>query len=280
LADEWFQIFEGEHSTAIICDCFWYVICKIFNSGNYTEHEECLLDRISANYVSFMLTLPVKQKDRFFKGFYDVIAQSTFYSLFYAFPKSRKVFDNNLKRTLLDIFSELFSGMIVKSAQFNHWGLDLGAGNVFPEKKLFAKKDITLADIEPSKKFTIKAKREIVPMKFSPLVERYLKAKRYETRNQLRPWRMVMTQRKNQAETDEKFKNYSRIAEDAVKLKKKLIKDYDALSKRIKKEMQDNEAACMKHILRLKKDEQQKLQNQASEYANYLVSMFNKEYNM
>jgi hypothetical protein len=76
-----------------------------------------------------------KKKERFFKGFYDVIAQSVFYCLFYAYPKSRSLLNNDMKRTLLDIFSEMCTAMQVKSAKFDHWSLDLGTGNVLAPNK-------------------------------------------------------------------------------------------------------------------------------------------------
>lgn len=86
-----------EHADAIISDCFWYVICVVFlKKPEHLTHSEFLLDRIAANYVSFTLIeesdIPSKsripkggkklesmkkensQKERFFKGFYDIVA--------------------------------------------------------------------------------------------------------------------------------------------------------------------------------------------------------------
>jgi len=52
------------------------------------------LDRIAANFVSFTLIekpgFDDKTKQQFFKKFYDIISQAVYYSLFYAYPKSRK----------------------------------------------------------------------------------------------------------------------------------------------------------------------------------------------
>ena len=136
---EWNRIFEMEHADAIISDAFWYVICKIFkkndpNNEQYEPHQEFLLDRIAANYVSFTIVEDVKLdkqvKAKFFEGFYDIIAQSVFYSLFYAYPKSRSLLNNEMKRKLLNIFSYLFTGMKIKSAKFEHWNLDMGTGNI------------------------------------------------------------------------------------------------------------------------------------------------------
>ena len=193
---------------------------------------------MAANYVSFTLIeegdIPSKnkkegfknkntQKERFFKTFYDTIAQSVFYSLFYAFPKSRAQLDNDMKRKLLNIFSKLFTGMKIKSAKFEHWQLDLGAGNIMagtnPKK---AKTEIlSLADIDkPTKKSVTKSKRERVHMKYSPLVERYLMSHKYETMNNVREWKMLLTQRTDiQKEIDAKFEKYKKIAQQSLETK-------------------------------------------------------------
>lgn len=92
---EWMKLFETEHANALISDGFWYVICKVFKKGkkaaghqtgpspknmgtastgvvlamssvdaygnpvvsgsSYEDHQEFLLDRIAANYVSFTI---------------------------------------------------------------------------------------------------------------------------------------------------------------------------------------------------------------------------------
>jgi hypothetical protein len=96
------------------------------------------LDRIAANYVSFTLHdefmgdadapnikdkgkkaskksnnkhyKKLNMKDSFFKHFYNAISQSIFLCLFFAYPKSRSKLNDEIKRQLLDIFSELFTG--------------------------------------------------------------------------------------------------------------------------------------------------------------------------
>lgn len=41
----------------------------------------------------------------FFKRYFDIIAQAVFYSYFYAFPKSRSEFNDELKKDLINEFS-------------------------------------------------------------------------------------------------------------------------------------------------------------------------------
>lgn len=71
------------------------------------------------------------------------MAQGVFYSFFYAFPKSRKEFDDNYKKFVFDIFTQLFTDMeisrhseFVKGYNFiDSWKLDLGAGDVLKQSK-------------------------------------------------------------------------------------------------------------------------------------------------
>ena len=72
-----------EHADAIISDSFWYVICTICNpKKEFKNHQEFLLDRMAANFVSFMLVEDPrydfqeynKCKDQFFKNFFDIIS--------------------------------------------------------------------------------------------------------------------------------------------------------------------------------------------------------------
>ena len=101
-------------------DCFWYAICKFFHTGKYKEIESKLKDRIAKNYVNFFLTIEDPyEKDEFFKRYFDILSQSTFYSLFYAFPKSRYRFNDELIHKLLKKFSKKFTG--VKISNTDHY---------------------------------------------------------------------------------------------------------------------------------------------------------------
>ena len=167
------KLFELEHIDAIISDSFWYVICKVFKQDQYVEHEELFLDRIAANYVSFTLhdefmgdsSDPSKKKDKrssnnfykklnmkdaFFNSFYNAIAQSIFWCLFFAYPKSRSKLNDEIKRQLLDIFSELFTGTQIKSSSFDHWNIEIGTSNVLSGGQKQKKQDsrpLSLADV-------------------------------------------------------------------------------------------------------------------------------------
>ena len=95
---------------------------------------------------------------------------------------------------LLNTFSELFTGIEVKSAKFDHWKEEMGAGNALTTKKKTDEdkgegynQSSTFADVKQKTKVG-KTRREAVPMKYSPLVERYLKAHKYETMNNVQEW--------------------------------------------------------------------------------------------
>ena len=50
----WINFLDEEHADALISDAFWYVICKLMNpKPEFEQHQEFLLDRIAANFVSF-----------------------------------------------------------------------------------------------------------------------------------------------------------------------------------------------------------------------------------
>ena len=56
-----------------------------------------------------------------------------FYAFFYAFPKSRVKFNDDLKKKLINEFSILLSGITISNTRAftDKWCLDLGAGNLF-----------------------------------------------------------------------------------------------------------------------------------------------------
>lgn len=136
---KWVDLLDKEHANAIISDSFWYVICVICNpKKEFRSHCEFLLDRMAANFVSFMLVEDAryedreyqKAKDQFFRHFYDIISQAVFYTLYLAYPKSRQTLDEAFKRKLTDTFSQLYTGTIIHSATHDHWD-DLGGAKTY-----------------------------------------------------------------------------------------------------------------------------------------------------
>ncbi len=74
------------------------------------------MNRLARNYVNILLSIENKNDNNmFFKKYFDIIAQAVFYSFFYAFPKSRSEFDDELKSDLLNEFSRLFTGIQISN---------------------------------------------------------------------------------------------------------------------------------------------------------------------
>lgn len=127
------------HIDALISDSFWYIICTFFKRAEkrYQDKREQLLDRMAANFVSFFIRFRSRQR-YLLTIFYDLIAQAVFFSLFFAYPKSRTKFDINLIFELLKEFAGLFNGPRIRNPSLSlisHWTLDLGTGNIIKSLK-------------------------------------------------------------------------------------------------------------------------------------------------
>ena len=130
LKDQFIAIINMQHFDALISDAFWYFICSNFkreeDKHKYEAHNEFLLDRMAANYVSYTLvedpSISQKTKEKFFNAFYNHLSQAVYHCLKTAFPKNRNRIEKaETKRDLLNTFSELFTGMVIQSAKFSNW---------------------------------------------------------------------------------------------------------------------------------------------------------------
>ena len=62
-------------------------------------------------------------------------------------------------------------------------------------------------------------KRTQETLRYSPLVERYLMTHKYETSNNLKGWKMILTQNSGaDKEVDRKFKMFAEIAKQSKKM--------------------------------------------------------------
>jgi len=122
LKDEFMRIIGMQHFDALISDAFWYFICSNFKRAEdkpkYEAHNEFLLDRMAANYVSYTLvedpSISQPTKEKFFNAFYNHLSQAVYHCLKTAFPKNRnRIEKSETKRDLLNTFSELFTGMVI-----------------------------------------------------------------------------------------------------------------------------------------------------------------------
>ena len=157
-----------------------------------------------------------------------MISQAVYYSLYYAYPKSRKQLDENFQRELLNLFSELFTGTTIHSANAAHWE-DVAGGAFYSKATAGGKggKDPSIADFDANK--PTKSTRDHLYMRYSPLVERYLITHNYETINNVKKWKVLLTQRTDiQKNCDAKFQKFREISQQSVKVKDNLVKEYQS----------------------------------------------------
>lgn len=138
------MLINEEHFEALLSDAFWYFICSVIKpEPKYEAHNEFLLDRMAANYVSYTLvdkiwstektpkqvSISPKTKNFYFDKFYNHLAQGVYHCLKTAFPKNRNTIEtNDMKRKLLNTFSELFTGVVIYSAKFKSWDKNKAGG--------------------------------------------------------------------------------------------------------------------------------------------------------
>ena len=97
MREEFQRIIGMQHFDALISDAFWYFICSSFKRAEdkpkYEAHNEFLLDRMAANYVSYTLVedrgISKPTKEKFLNAFYNHLSQAVYHCLKTAFPKNR-----------------------------------------------------------------------------------------------------------------------------------------------------------------------------------------------
>lgn len=120
----------------------------------------------------------------------------------------------------------------------------------------------------------IKSQRQKINMRYSPLVERYLLTHSYETMNNVKGRKMLLTQRHEaQKEVDKKFKAYSKIAKDAEEQSRRLDAEYEQVKAEILKELRENISSGNAHIKQLEEIKKDLVQNGGcAEHSNMIVS--------
>eukprot|EP00826_Nyctotherus_ovalis_P059220 TRINITY_DN8216_c0_g1_i6.p1 TRINITY_DN8216_c0_g1~~TRINITY_DN8216_c0_g1_i6.p1 ORF type:complete len:286 (-),score=89.20 TRINITY_DN8216_c0_g1_i6:161-1018(-) len=272
------KILENEHIYALISDSFWYIICIFFKDGSpkYAAKREQLLDRIAANFVSFFIDYKSSKEQFIFTYFFDIMAQAVFFSLFFAYPKSRVKFDINLIFKLLQEFSELYNGPKIRHFSlelFKHWSLDLGTGNIIENLRQNKSSVIQEPEVRQHARSTT-----MQTMRYSQLVERYLKTHKYECFNVIKPWKCRVNDKTEvHRRESQQFSGFVQTAKKILAKNHDANKELNAKIEKEKKELNHTIKECNDHILRLEQHEKDILDERLPEYANYLVSMFNKD---
>ena len=141
-----------ENSEIFAC-CIWMVILEynLKNSGHSSNKPKPrhladlqvgLEKRIANAYIKLMKKEDKALKRIIEKIYFDIAAHAVFYSLFYAFPKSRIDFDYPFRYFIFSMMSRFFTGLDISpvSKFSQHWNfvddwyLDLGTGNVLAKK--------------------------------------------------------------------------------------------------------------------------------------------------
>eukprot|EP00357_Protocruzia_adherens_P036770 CAMPEP_0114997576 /NCGR_PEP_ID=MMETSP0216-20121206/14982_1 /TAXON_ID=223996 /ORGANISM="Protocruzia adherens, Strain Boccale" /LENGTH=405 /DNA_ID=CAMNT_0002361985 /DNA_START=218 /DNA_END=1435 /DNA_ORIENTATION=- len=280
----WWAEFNSTQSTAIICDSFWYVVCKLFKPGRYEKIEAFLYNRIARNYVGLFLRVDKDFKHVFFNDYYDYLAQSVFYSLFYAYPKSRTSFNDEFKHLLLEFFSEMLTGIKVSGDSTDRWRLDLGTGDVLSQTVTARKeKKLQYASFLPDLEFKKRGKKKILAkgnmvqteLRYSPLVGHYLNTKKYEAVNSVRPWTKMLQQRKrDQEKIDQRFDDLIKLANDAVDESNKERKKHKSNLRETWRKAKANKLECARQLGRLEYIKKKRIESGSQEYCNFLVSIF------
>ena len=121
----------------------------------------------------------------------------------------------------------------------------------------------------------MKGARGRVTMKYSPLVERYLITHKYETMNNVRGWKMLMTQRSEaQKEADRKLKIYKQISKQIETKCKKMDRDYNNFLAKEATIMATEERHARRHMKTLNESQADKMKNGTyQEQASLITSM-------
>lgn len=215
-----------------------------------------------------------------------MLSQSVFYSFFYAYPKSRSKFNNKLKDDLLTTFSRLITGVEISNTRdyYEKWTLDLGTGNILVKKPKVPENTEKEGGKQVSQvKVSIKGstfdrtkKREILPIRYSPIVELYLKKHKYKTRNYVSEFKMKYSQTdKNDKEKEAKFAGYRSEANRILEWSQGQKDEEEAKRQQLESEIKAIKRETINHHKRLDRRKAEELERGAHEYANYLVSMLN-----
>jgi len=263
----WTRHFNSRPSLALMSDAFWYCICWYFKSGQHTDMEQVLFNRIAMNYVALFTALPVA-KDFFFKCYADAITQVILYSMFLAYPKSRVHFNHKFRHDLLVRISYWIMGVKPEFVSMAHWKLNLGGGDVLQATAETA----PLCDVNDYVKS--RAPRPMKSLGTSPLVEHYIRTKKFTSQNSIRPVKMALTTAETRAQLmDAKHALLLSRAETCKQNSLALMQEYEESSGELKR--QENVKASQTRLAKKRLEIRRKevLRGDPHEYANYLVSL-------
>jgi len=290
----WFKDFKSQCSRAVIQDTFWFCICWYFKPGKHLDVETRLFDRISANFVGLFSSLNPTRKDFFFRCYADAVAQAVLYAMFLAYPKSRIDFTEKFRKDLVIRISFWTSGICPEFVDTSHWKLNLGGGDVLQAAPSQTQRNVEANPVtlrgnasqpllgqlsadslaEKSAWMGQWNRRPRRKLQYSPLVENFLRARKYSSVNLVRATSMHMTTAEQRAKKmDVKHAMLAQRAKNAKDRCEALAKEYDELDKEVKKQERQRTLQVQAAKKRLEIRRKEVLRSDPHEYANYLVSL-------
>ncbi|CAE8612675.1 unnamed protein product [Polarella glacialis] len=293
----WFKDFKSQPSRAVINDTYWYCICWYFMAGKHPEVEKKLFNRISANFVGLFSTVNPTRKDFFFRCYADAVAQAVLYAMFLAYPKSRVHFTDKFRKDLVIRISYWTSGICPEFVDTSHWKLNLGGGDVLmaastqPWQRGVDATSTAMsirgntaqpllgqlsADSLAGKRASLahRAPRPRRSLRYSPLVDHFLRARKYSSVNLVRATSMNMTTAEERAKLMDA--KHAMLAERATAAREhcdKLVVEYDDLCNEVRKQERQRQMQAQMAKKRLEIRRKEVLRSDPHEYANYLVSL-------
>lgn len=267
----WMKYFKSHENISIISNFFWYYLCKLLHNSKYIFIEEQLLDHIAVKYVELYVSVEANYRDLFFQTYYDCLAQAVFYSFFFAYPQSRSfIVSEEFMSNLFSMMSEEITGMPVCNLGYEKWSLDLGAGNILLNKN--PSLSVNRSSL-PVLSGTYQ-KKKLLHMKYSPLVDRYMKSKHYEGYNIVSNWKLRYTMRNpKQKEVACRMNSYRSLAMKTVENTRKRFEEYEDASRMIDRELLANKKYMQKVTNLMETRTKAIIEHNPREYANLLVSL-------
>eukprot|EP00933_Yihiella_yeosuensis_P073980 TRINITY_DN82791_c0_g1_i1.p1 TRINITY_DN82791_c0_g1~~TRINITY_DN82791_c0_g1_i1.p1 ORF type:complete len:432 (+),score=70.10 TRINITY_DN82791_c0_g1_i1:123-1418(+) len=295
----WFKDFKSAPSRAVINDTFWFCICWYFKPGKHPDIEKRFFNRISANFVGLFSTVNPARKDFFFRCYADAVAQAVLYAMFLAYPKSRVHFTDKFRKDLVIRISFWISGICPEFVDTSHWKLNLGGGDVLQAASsqpwqrnmdstagaiaLRSGNSASQPQLGPLSADSLAGKRASLAhraprprrkLQYSPLVEHFLKVRKYSSVNLVRATHMNMTTAEERAKLMDV--KHAMLAERATAAREhcdRLVLEYDDLCAEVRKQERQRQMQAQTAKKRLEIRRKEVLRSDPHEYANYLVSL-------
>eukprot|EP00928_Gymnodinium_smaydae_P056260 TRINITY_DN3966_c0_g1_i1.p1 TRINITY_DN3966_c0_g1~~TRINITY_DN3966_c0_g1_i1.p1 ORF type:complete len:446 (-),score=99.01 TRINITY_DN3966_c0_g1_i1:345-1682(-) len=292
--DMWFKDFKSPPSRAVVNDTFWYCICTYFKHGKHPDVEKRLFDRISANFVGLFSSVGPARKDFFFRCYADAVAQAVLYAMFLAYPKSRVHFKESFRKQLVTHISLWTTGICPEFVDASHWKLNLGGGDVLQSSTTRGRQNVsggpgsaTRGSSQPAMgtlgsdslagrgaAIAHRAPRPAQTFRYSPLVDHFLKSRKYSSVNLVRATRMNITAAEERSHIMDG--KHAMLLERACMAREhcdKAVASYNALCAETRRQERQRQLQAQTAKKRLEIRRKEVLRSDPHEYANYLVSL-------